>query len=150
MKVLRIHPGWFTSLFAVLLFSAVSVSAQGFKWWQHENFKRELGLTPEQSARLEEIFQATTPGLRAQKKTLDRAEAVLERLVETGDDASVMQQVDVVETARAELSKSRTMMLLRMRRILTSDQRVKLTALHQALDRGRKGGSNGDTPGRGR
>jgi hypothetical protein len=35
------------------------------------------------------------------------------------------------------------MMLLRMRRILTSDQRVKFTALHQVWDRDRRGGPGG-------
>ena len=31
--------------------------AQGFKWWQNERFQEELGLTTEQTGRLEEIFQ---------------------------------------------------------------------------------------------
>jgi Spy/CpxP family protein refolding chaperone len=112
-----------------------SASAQGFKWWQHDNFRHELGLSPDQSSRLEEIFQSTLPTLRTQKSALDRAEATLEQLVESGDDASVMEQVNVVEGARAELSKSRTVMLLRMRRILTADQRVKLAALHKTWGR---------------
>jgi Spy/CpxP family protein refolding chaperone len=138
------------ALLVILVFAATpSPSAQGFKWWQHEKFKRELGLTSEQSVRLEEIYQSSAPSLRSQKKALDRAEAVLEQLVERGDDASVMAQVNVVEAARADLSKSRTVMLLRMRRILTSDQRVKFTALHQATRREQKGAagrSSSDRP----
>lgn len=123
----------------LVLVSMPPAIAQGFKWWQQDDFKRELGLTREQSTRLEEIFQGALPTLRTHKKALDRAEVVLDRLVETGDDDSVMEQVNVVEAARAELSKARTLMLLRMRRILTSDQRVKLTALHQAWERAQKG-----------
>ena len=46
-----------------------------------------------------------------------------------------MDQVDSVESARAELNKSRTMMLLRMRRVLTTDQWAKFTALHQAAEK---------------
>jgi Spy/CpxP family protein refolding chaperone len=142
MKRTRIRQG-LLSILVIVLLSVSPAVAQGFKWWQNENFRRELGLTPEQSARLEEIFQASQPTLRTQKQAFDRADAGLERLVETGDEGAVIQQLNVVEAARAELNKSRTMMLLRMRRILTSDQRVKFTALHQALDRDRKGGQGG-------
>jgi Spy/CpxP family protein refolding chaperone len=115
------------------------VSGQGFKWWQSDLYKRELGLTVEQSRRLEDIFQAAVPSLRGQKRTLDQAESEFERLVEKGDDAAVMEQVGRVEVARAELNKSRTMMLLRMRRALTTDQWAKFTALHQASERERTG-----------
>ena len=80
----------------------------------------------------------TAPTLRTQKKALDAAEAEFERLVENGDDSAVMEQVLNVEAARAELNKTRTLMLLRMRRVLTTDQWVKLGAMHQADERERK------------
>jgi Spy/CpxP family protein refolding chaperone len=107
------------------------MSAQGFKWWQSEDFKHGLGLTQDQSMRIEGIFQQTLPALRKQKETLDRAEADFNQMVETSDDAQVMAQVTVVEAARSELNKARTMMLLRMRRVLTPDQRVKFVMLQQ-------------------
>ena len=129
--------GRVAALIAVVFLCVAPVAAQGFKWWQSDLYKRELGLTAEQSRRLEEIFQAAAPTLRVQKKALDSAEAEFERLVEKGDDSAVMEQVGRVETARAELNKSRTMMLLRMRRSLTTDQWAKFTALHQAAERER-------------
>jgi Spy/CpxP family protein refolding chaperone len=125
------------ALGAVVLLLAVPVAAQGSKWWQSDVFRRELGLTAEQSRRCEEIFQAAVPTLKSQKKALDQAEAQFERLVERGDDSAVMEQVNLVEGARANLNKSRTMMLLRMRRVLTTDQWAKFTALHQAGERER-------------
>src|SRR5688500_6149323 len=101
-------------------------AAQG-KWWQSERFQRGLNLTVDQIARIEEVFQATVPDLRQQKKALDRAEDNLERLIDGAtDETTVMQEVDRVEALRAELSKARTRMLLRMRRLLTAEQRVKL------------------------
>lgn len=127
------------ALIAAVLLFAVPAVAQGFKWWQSDLYKRELGLTPEQSRRLEDIFQAAVPNLRVQKKALDQAETEFERLVEKGDDGAVMEQVGRVEIARAELNKCRTMMLLRMRRALTTDQWAKFTALHQAAERERAG-----------
>ncbi len=71
---------------------------------------------------------------------LDSAEGVFDGLVEKGDDTAVMGQVDVIEKARAELNKERTMMLLRMRRSLTADQWAKFTSLastQRDRDRGR-------------
>jgi Spy/CpxP family protein refolding chaperone len=117
--------------FMVVLLMAVSASAQG-KWWNSDQYKRELGLTADQSRRLEEIFQGALPTLRVHKKSLDDAEGRFNALVERGDDKAVMEQVGRVELARAELNKTRTIMLLKMRRTLTSDQWLKLGALHQA------------------
>ena len=118
--------------------ASVSVGAQGFKWWQNDRYRAELGLTADQSRRLEEIFQSTAPTLRTQKKAFDAAETEFGRLVENGNDSAVMEQVLNVEAARAELNKTRALMLLRMRRALTTDQWVKLGAMHQADERERK------------
>ena len=137
----------FTSAAAIgvlLLLIAAPASAQRGKWWQDDRFKRDLGLTSEQSTRLEEIFQKTQPTLRQRMQSLDQAENQFDRLVEKGDDASVMQYMETVETARAELNKTRTMMLLRMRRSLTPDQWAKFTAVaEQRRDRPRGGSING-------
>jgi Spy/CpxP family protein refolding chaperone len=135
-----IHRTALGALIGVLvLFGASPLAAQGkFKWWQSDRYKTELMLTGDQVRRLEEIFQGALPTLRAQMKTLESAETELERLVQRGDDSAVMAQVARVETARAELNTSRTLMLLKMRRALTTDQWVKFGALHQALERERE------------
>ena len=123
---------------AVLLAVCVAPAlAQRGKWWQNERFQTELSLTPEQSARLEEVFQKTQPTLRQRMRALDQAEDEFDRLVESGDDASVLEHVGIVEAARAELNKTRTVMLLRMRRSLTADQWAKFTALADERNRQR-------------
>lgn len=123
-----------TLALAVALVSIVTLAAgqQGFKWWQSDRYKKELGLTAEQTRRMEEIFQKALPQLKAQKSALDEAEAKFERLVEHGDDIVVMGQINVVEAARADLNKSRALMLYGMRKVMTRDQWLKFTALHQA------------------
>jgi len=121
----------------LLIFCAAPALAQRGKWWQDERFRRELGLTAEQSVRLEEIFQKTQPTLRQRMQALDKAEDEFDRLVESGDDASVLDHVGIVEAARAELNKTRTLMLLRMRRSLTADQWAKFTALADQRNRQR-------------
>jgi Spy/CpxP family protein refolding chaperone len=126
----------FVVSFAVLVAVALPAAGQG-KWWQSEEYIRELRLTPEQSKKLEEVFQASVPTLKSLKKTLDQAESEFERLLERGDDGSVMDQVERVEAARAELNKSHTMMMLRMKRVLTTEQWTKFNAMHQTAERER-------------
>jgi len=112
--------------------------AQG-KWWQSERFQRELQLTSDQISKIEEVFQSAIPELRRQKKELDRLENQLSRLIDTSaDEEAVMQEAGRVEAVRSELSKARTRMLLRMRRVLTAEQRIKLAALHEQWERDRR------------
>ena len=136
MKVSKIFARG-VAVVALLAFCAAPALAQRGKWWQDDRFRRELGLTAEQSTRLEEIFQKTQPTLRQRMQALDQAEKEFDRLVETGDDASVLEHVGIVESARAELNKTRTVMLLRMRRSLTADQWAKFTALADQRNRER-------------
>ena len=122
---------------AVVWIATLAAGQQGVKWWQSDRYKKELGLTTEQTRRMEEIFQKALPQLKAQKSALDEAEAKFERLVidtsaARADDIVVMEQINVVEAARADLNKSRAVMLYGMRKVMTRDQWVKFTALHQA------------------
>jgi Spy/CpxP family protein refolding chaperone len=129
------------ALLAFVVALVPSVAAAQSKWWQSERFQRELQLSTDQIARIEEVFQSAMPDLRKQKKTLDRAEDDLSRLIDTSEDeAPVMAQADRVEEIRSELSKARTLMLLRMRRVLSAEQRLKLGALHEEWERNRKRG----------
>lgn len=124
---------------AVLVTLASPASAQGFKWWQSERFQKELQLTSDQIARIEEEFQSTVPELRQKKETLDGLERSLSRLIDTAaDESAVMQQADRVEEVRSDLSKTRTRMLVRIRRVLNPDQRAKLVTLHDEWERNRK------------
>lgn len=129
---------------ALVLLLAVTVSAanaQSFKWWQDERYQRELAMSPEQVTRLEDIYQAAGPAMRAQKAALDRLQADLSKLVSDGraEDATADDLIGKVEAARADLGRSRGIMLYRMRRILTSDQHVKLKVLFGEHERDRRG-----------
>ena len=120
-------------LFSCLVLSLALVSApeplgaQSFKWWQNDRFQQELALTTEQTDRLEEIFQSLQPTLKAQKETLDKLESRLSKVINDprSDEAMVLEVLAKVESARGELSQSRTLLAFRMRRILTADQNVK-------------------------
>jgi hypothetical protein len=108
---------WLGLVAAGVLLLTSPTSTQGSKWWQSDAYVQELGLTrrPERRESSRSISR-TAPALRRYKDTLDKAEADFNQMVEASDDTQVMAQVTVVETARSELNKARTMMLLRMRR----------------------------------
>lgn len=121
----------------LLAIGAPLASAQGFKWWQNDRFQRELALTTEQVGRLEEIYQAAGPAMRAQKGALDRLQNDLSTMVNDGraDDTVAADLIARVETARADLGRTRALMLYRMRRLLTSDQHLKLKVLFDEHNR---------------
>ena len=138
MKTLR---KLFICLVLSLIVQAVAAPAfaQGFKWWQTERFQKELKLTKEQITRIDGIFQASEPLLRAQKQAVDRREEKLSKVISDpkSDEAAVLQATDRLELARNELTRTRTLMLFRIRRVLDDGQLAKLNQLHDH-DRGKE------------
>lgn len=123
-------------LLGLLLLSPGAVEAQRFKWWQDEAVMRQVSLTAKQAKKIDDIFRASMPDLVKAKQELDRLERDLIPLVDSAtDDAELEERVDRIETARAELNKRRSLMLLRMRRLLSVEQRVKLETLQRERDR---------------
>ncbi|HEU5177834.1 MAG TPA: periplasmic heavy metal sensor [Burkholderiales bacterium] len=129
-------------------------AAQG-KWWQAERFQKELGLTAEQITRIEGIYQTALPLQRAQKEAFDRREDKLSKILADpkSDEAAVLQATDRLEDARNELSRTRTLMLFRIRRVLNDDQLAKLNAMHnhdrqerERREKERKGKGQDDGP----
>lgn len=126
------------AVFAVLDPAAASQNqASPAKWWASDVYQRELGLQPDQSRRLEEIFQAAMPNQRVLKKVLDQAEMLLERYVEEFDEKAATEQIARVVEARANLQTAHGLMLLEMRGVLTRDQWIKLGAMQKAIERER-------------
>ena len=120
------------ALTAVLcLAGALPAGAQSAKWWQSDTYRRDLGLTQDQSDKIEAIFQRSSPSLRAQKEAFEMAQREFSKVVDTTDEAQLLAYLGAVESARSELNKSRMLMLSRMRRVLTPDQRARLDALRQ-------------------
>src|SRR4051794_20005828 len=104
------------AILLVTLAAGATAQQSGFPWWTNEKVVRELGLTGEQSNRIDSVFRDSLPHMRQSKQELDRQEAELSRLIETNaDESQVIRQVDKVEAVRATLNKTRTIQLLRMR-----------------------------------
>jgi Spy/CpxP family protein refolding chaperone len=144
-------------VFSLALATAAHAQSFGFPWWRDAQFQRDLSLTTEQTAKIENVFQPAVTQLRAKKAELDQQEEELSRLIAANaDEAVVVKQVDKVESIRAHLNKTRTLMLLRMRQVLTPEQRVKLNKLHDQWEKDHQrpprgpGNNDKDKQGRGR
>jgi Spy/CpxP family protein refolding chaperone len=117
-----------------------AVSAQPMQWWKLEPVKNEIGLTSDQSTRIEGIFQESMMELRQKKTELDHLEGKLSNLIETmADEAQVTRQIDRVESVRGAMNKTRTLMLLHIRQVLNAEQRVKLNAIYARWEQERRG-----------
>jgi Spy/CpxP family protein refolding chaperone len=112
------------------------------KWWQDPKSKAELNLTAEQSSRIEEIFQASFPKLREGYQQLEKLESRVSKQIisDQTTEAELLHEVDAVESVRGELAKARTLMLFRMQRVLSPEQRVKLDEMHRKAQRDRPRG----------
>jgi periplasmic protein CpxP/Spy len=122
---------WRFPAVAALLLLALSAPVRGqsfgFPWWRDAQFQRDLSLSADQSGKIDAVFQKTIPTLREKRTELDAQEEELSRMIAANaDEASVIRQVDRVEAIRSHMNKMRTLMLLRMRQILSPEQRLKL------------------------
>ena len=117
------------------------------KWWSEAPYRAELGISDQQSARIEQIFQEHLPEQRKRYRELEQLEPMLARLINEGtaDPDVVAREVDRVENLTAEVRKSRIITLYRMHRELTGDQRMKLKALNERREADHRKSSN---PGR--
>ena len=100
-------------------------------WWKAPETRAELGISEKQSKDIDDIFQANLPALRAAKEELDTLDEAVANLIKEGtaDIAVVARQVGQAEQARGNLTTKRTVMLYRMHRLLTPEQRTKLDAM---------------------
>lgn len=135
---------------AVALPAASSNQTQRSRWWRSEPIAKELGLASEQSARIDQIWESTVPELREEWDQLENLEEKLARMMDANvDEAELARQIDRVETARASANKTRSLMLYRMRQVLTPEQRARLKAVQQRrTGRGRQAvpGANPTNP----
>jgi Spy/CpxP family protein refolding chaperone len=101
------------------------------KWWKNAEIVKELQLSDDQLQRLEKTFQDSRLHLIDLHAALQKEEAQLEPLIESDNpnESQVDAQIDKVASARAELEKAHTRMLLDVRKILSADQWKKLHSM---------------------
>jgi Spy/CpxP family protein refolding chaperone len=100
----------------------------GGMWWKNPMVVQKVGLTAEQTKKMDDIFQQSRLQLIDLRADVQKQEVMLEPLLSasTLDSAKAMAQIDKVADARANLEKADAKMLLGIRGVLTPDQWTKL------------------------
>ncbi len=111
-------------------------------WWRSPMVVQRIALTPDQTKKMDGIFEQSRLQLIDLKANVEKQNAMLEPLLSANppDTTKAMAQIDKVAEARAELEKADAKMLLGIRGVLTPDQ---WTKLHQGRGAGGFGGAGG-------
>ena len=145
---------WWASVLAVSIIAGTVAAPEAGaqdrrprKWWQSEEVTALLDLSAGQAATLDRIYQRTLPKMHESFRRLNAEERTLSRMVANMqvEEIDITRQIDRVEAARSELSKTRTLMVFRMYRVLEPAQ---LTALNEWMDLKPKPERSGRSPGR--
>ncbi len=131
---------WWGSVLAALVvasaaapFEAGAQNRRPHRWWQSDQVTAMLDLSGEQAANLERIYENALPKMHDSYHRLNAEERTLSRMIANMqvEEIDITRQIDRVEAARSELSKTRTLMVFRMYRVLDPAQR---TALKEWMD----------------
>ena len=115
-------------------------------WWKDKDAIGEIGITPEQSAEIDQIFRSSIEKAKPLREEVMRLEQALSATIKanTADVAVVEHQVDKVEKRRAELNKMRVVMLYRIHKVLSVEQNTKFQAMVERWEASRKKQGGGD------
>ena len=97
-------------------------------WWKNPMVIQRLTLTPEQTKKMDDIFQQSRLQLIDLKANVEKQQVLLEPMLSANplDSTKAMTQIDKVAQSRADLEKAHARMLLGIRTVLTPDQWTKL------------------------
>ena len=103
-------------------------------WWKNTDLATKLGITADQSKRMDDIVQSSRIDLIHIKANLEEQQVLLEPLLNDNppDSAKALAQISKIADLRASLEKANAKMLLGIRSVLTADQWTKLQAERRA------------------
>jgi Spy/CpxP family protein refolding chaperone len=112
-------------------------------WWRSSEVVKKLALSEVQVGEIEKTFLEHRLRLVDLRADLDKEELRLQPLLDADrpDEAKVAAQLDLIIGARGKLDKANALMLLAIRRVLSTEQWRKLQSLQQEREgaRGRPG-----------
>lgn len=106
--------------------AAPSLAGERFRWWLDGRVQGELQLTPSQAQRLDDIFKSTLADRRRLRAGVEQAQLELDRAITAGDETLSAILISRVTSAQAAHGRARTLMVWRMYRVLTPEQRRRL------------------------
>lgn len=112
-------------------------------WWKNPEVMKEIGISPELSKKIDDLFHKRLPEAMAQEREFKKQDDELNRLLRertVGADV-IAVQVDRVEAQRTTLNKTRTVMIYQMYQLLSAEQYTKLVAYNERRRAGGRGNS---------
>ncbi len=102
-------------------------------WWRNPEVVSRIGLTPDQTKRIDELFLQSRVQLIDLHASLEKQELLLEPLMDANpvDQGKALAQIGKIADTRAELEKADAKMLLSIRAVLNADQWTKLQDRHR-------------------
>ena len=106
------------------------------KWWRNEELRAEFAITDAQSAELDRIFHTFYASLKSGMEDVDRYHKDVSKIMSEGSssEVDVLHAIDKLEAAKASLARTRMLMLYRMYRVLSPEQRVKVKKYQEQKD----------------
>lgn len=107
-----------------------ALGLNGGRWWNNPALVDKLKLTDDQRKAMDQILLDHRKDLIDKRATLEKAEVDLEPLMQDDqpNEAKVLEQIDKVAQARAELEKANARFLLAIRAKLSPEQWKELQA----------------------
>lgn len=106
------------------------------KWWRSPELRAEFAITDAQSTELDRIFHSFYASLKSGMADVDRYHKDVSKIMSEGSssEVDVLHAIDKLEAAKASLARTRMLMLYRMYRVLSPEQRIKVKRYQEQKD----------------
>jgi Spy/CpxP family protein refolding chaperone len=106
------------------------------KWWRSAELRAEFAITDAQSTELDRIFHSFYASLKSGMADVDRYHKDVSKIMSEGSssEVDVLHAIDKLEAAKASLARTRMLMLYRMYRVLSPEQRIKVKRYQEQKD----------------
>ncbi len=111
-----------------------------FRWWLDAEVARHLNLSSSQAARLDQIFRESLDERRRLRTAADQAQRDMDAALAAADEVRCTALIPRLANAQIARGRARTLMVWRMFRTLTEEQRARLADI-QRTARGDNGGN---------
>lgn len=116
-------------LFVFIYFISFSAHAYygskaNYKWWKNPNIVSEMGLTKQQANSIERIFSSNKNKILKYQKELRQKDIQLRKKLNKSDsnNEEVLRLIDDIEHIKANLTRIKVQMYLKVKGVLTPEQ----------------------------
>lgn len=111
-----------------------------FNWWEDANLRTEVGISERQAGKIKTIFEVEMVKLRAMREDLEKQRDLLGQTMkdEKATLALVTEQVERIGEIHAAMYRTRELMLYRIYRVLSPEQRKRLDLVVERIEKARR------------